>query len=451
MPISHALIMGAGPAGLAAALSIAKLPPSGSTPPIRVTVLELRPDVATLGGAINLTPLAMRYLDRLGAGSRLRPRGAPVAAGIDMVSLRTGALRGTLWKGVDALRVRRHDLAMSLLEEVRVPENSARIDLRYGVKVVGIQEEGDPSADGAVVLSLENGEEIRGDILIGCDGLHSVARTKYVDPERKEVYSGKASAYGYAKVDEPGNAGITRSDGQPCVIDSTIVGGRYGSLLATFFTQEKKDVYLAAVMNMKNEYEGDTARDGWKAKGEDKVKVREDISGRFRSGKLPGLAELVESVDDWTMFPVYQLPPDGRWSKGRVILIGDAAHAVSSESALRLKFFIRHMLTLSVQMPPQGESTGVAIEDGVLLARVLQRHMAREIPQLFDDYEKVRRKPIDKLYKESVWRWNSSSKDDAGWLGGIVSDWMLSAVLSFMDFNKSDYFVNDVEQLQLPS
>lgn len=102
-------------------------------------------------------------------------------------------------------------------------------------------------------------------------------------------------------------------------------------------------------------------------------------------------------------------------------------------------------------MPPQGESTGVAIEDGVLLARVLQRHTDRKIPQLFADYEKLRRGPVNKLYKESVWRWNAASKDDAGWLRDIINDWTLSAVLAFMDFNKPDYFANDVEELQLPS
>lgn len=329
MPVSHVLIMGAGPAGLAAALSIAKHQSS----PIRVTVLELRPELGTLGGAINLTPLALRYLDRLGAGARLRPRGAPVDAGIDLVSLRTGALRGTLWKNVDALRVRRHDLAVSMVETMQSPEFAGKIDLRYGVKVVGIREEGDPGADGAVVLSIDGGEEIRGDILIGCDGLHSVTRTKYVDPERKKMYSGKANAYAYTTISEPGNTGVTRPDGKPCVVDSTLISGRYGSLLATFFTREKKDVYLAAVMSMKDEYEGDAAKDGWKAKGEDKVKVREDILKKFEGGKLPGLAGLIEGVDDWTMFPVYQLPPDGKWSKGRVILIGDAAHAVSPKLA----------------------------------------------------------------------------------------------------------------------
>ncbi|KAK1765844.1 FAD/NAD(P)-binding domain-containing protein [Phialemonium atrogriseum] len=440
MPLSHILILGAGPAGLSAALAISQLPPPPSpaaAPRLRVTVLELRPRGAgtTLGGAVNLTPLALRYLDRLGgAGALLRPRGCAVGAGIDMVALRTGSRRGTLWRGVDMLRVRRHDLAESLRGAVEEGDAQAAdgrgggVELRYGVSVVGIREEGEAGGEGAVVLELEGGEEIRGDVLLGCDGLHSVARTRYVEPEREKVYSGRVNAYGYAKVEEPGKAGITRSDGQPCVVDSTLISGRYGSLLATFFEPERKGLFVAAVMGMKDVGEDEDARDGWKAMGDDKAKVREDIARRFRDGKISGVTELVESVEEWNLFPVYQLPPQGRWSRGRVILLGDAAHA----------------------MPPQGESTGVAIEDGVLIARILQRHTERSIPQLFDDYEKLRRAPIDKLYKESVWRWDNAAKDDSGWLHAVFNDWMITAVLAFMDFNQSDYFANDVENLQLP-
>ena len=84
MPLNHVLILGAGPAGLSAALALAQLSRSQPPPaaPLRVTVLELRPEPTTLGGTINLTPLGLRYLDRLGVGPRLRPRGLRVR-GID--------------------------------------------------------------------------------------------------------------------------------------------------------------------------------------------------------------------------------------------------------------------------------------------------------------------------------------------------------------------------------
>ncbi len=72
----------------------------------------------------------MRYLDRLGAGSRLRPRGIRVSA-IDMLSLRTGALLAKLWPDVDALRAKRHDLVTSLMETIQTPEIAERVAVRF--------------------------------------------------------------------------------------------------------------------------------------------------------------------------------------------------------------------------------------------------------------------------------------------------------------------------------
>ena len=59
-------------------------------------------------------------------------------------------------------------------------------------------------------------------------------------------------------------------------------------------------------------------------------------------------------------------------------------------------------------MPPQGESTGVAIEDGVLLAHVLSRRdTGRSVPQMLADYEALRRADVEALHKTSMARWNA--------------------------------------------
>ncbi|KAF5671919.1 salicylate hydroxylase [Fusarium denticulatum] len=96
------------------------------------------------------------------------------------------------------------------------------------------------------------------------------------------------------------------------------------------------------------------AQKGWKALGEDKVTVKQDIVARFKGGSVNGLESMINE-SDWYFYPVHMLTPKGRWSKGRALLLGDAAHA----------------------MPPQGESTGIAIEDGVLFAHVLSERIKK--------------------------------------------------------------------------
>jgi 2-polyprenyl-6-methoxyphenol hydroxylase-like FAD-dependent oxidoreductase len=116
MATFHVIVVGAGPAGLSAVLAMSRLASDQQAPTtaLRVTVLGLRPQVTTLGGSINLTPLALRYLDRLGAGQSLPKRGIPVSA-IELVSLRLGHRVGRLWPNVDALRTKRHDLVSAML------------------------------------------------------------------------------------------------------------------------------------------------------------------------------------------------------------------------------------------------------------------------------------------------------------------------------------------------
>lgn len=73
-------------------------------------------------------------------------------------------------------------------------------------------------------------------------------------------------------------------------------------------------------------------------------------------------------------------------------------------------------------MPPQGESTGLAIEDGVLLARVLSLSSEKSIHEGFRLYEKTRRQRIDTAYKEAVSRWEIVK--DKSWLMQKIIEWL---------------------------
>ncbi len=98
-------------------------------------------------------------------------------------------------------------------------------------------------------------------------------------------------------------------------------------------------------------------------------------------------------------------------------------------------------------MPPQGESTGVAIEDGVLLAHVLSRRDGRSVPRMIADYEALRRADVAALHKTSMARWKSPAP--AGWVGRIMMEWMAWLVVSYLNWT-SDHFARDVRNLPLP-
>ncbi|PNP82126.1 hypothetical protein FNYG_04315 [Fusarium nygamai] len=406
----HIIIIGAGPAGLAAALALSQIAIQGLPP--RITILELRPKVETLGGTILLTPLALLYLDALGVGSRLR---------------KLGRTLGQMLPGTDALRVLRHHLVQCMADAV-AEFSKDRVTLRYGARVTDIQQVDDQgNNEGTVRVDVQfnadkSQESISCDNLLGCDGIHSFVRSTVVDRERKKTYSGRTIAYGYVDSDFTGPIGVTTLDEKPILRDSTMIQGQHGSFLLTYFEPSREKVYALAIMPMA---ENQDAREGWKALGEDKVTLKRDIVARFKGGSINGLESMINE-SDWYFYPVYMLPPEGRWSKGRVLLLGDAAHT----------------------MPPQGESTGIAIEDGVLFAHVLSEGIEKGVPYVMEAYETLRRDEINKLYEETMFRWKAGGS--SSWLWSIFMEFATWVYLLLANYRQDDYFKRDVRSFKLP-
>lgn len=308
MPVQRVIIIGGGIAGVAAALALTKH--NGMS----CSVFEIREEPTTIGGAIGLTPKALRYLDHLGVLSKLQPQGCEVKT-IDVMSQRTGKKLGTInFDNLEkfkhrGLRVMRYQLLEAMLETLE----EFGVKIHYGMKIKSASETG-----GTISATFEDGTTVDGDILLGCDGIHSAVRMKFVQPERKPEYTGIANAYGF--IDATGLQ-------HPLPIDtSSLYSGRFGSLLFTYTEPTKSHVYFAAVMRA----EDVGSREGWSVKGQDQKALKDDLLRRFSTPTLPFMEAVLQRAEDFTLYPVYKLPPNGDWTFGRILLLGDAAHAVSA-------------------------------------------------------------------------------------------------------------------------
>lgn len=94
----NVLILGGGVAGLTSALALTKFAPAGQTPNIKI--FEIRPVPATIGGAVNLTPNALRLLDHLGALPIIRENdyGMTINA-VEIFDLYSGKLAESSFRG----------------------------------------------------------------------------------------------------------------------------------------------------------------------------------------------------------------------------------------------------------------------------------------------------------------------------------------------------------------
>ncbi|KAK5110004.1 hypothetical protein LTR62_006371 [Meristemomyces frigidus] len=412
------IILGGGIAGLTTALALTKFAPQGQVP--KIDIYEIRPEPAVIGGAVNLTPNALRMLDYLGAYPIMRERDyGKIIDYLEVFDVYSGKLAESSFSGPDgkgignppfkALRITRGDALKAVLAAVEAQEN---ITMTCGKRTVKIDEQADK-----VTIHFDDGGSATGELLMGCDGIHSVTRLKHVEPERKATYSGVANAFGFAHVGKD----------FPVHFECTAINfAQRGMLLTSYYSSKMDSIYVGGLMQV----EDVGSRDGWKSVGADAEKVRAQLLDRFGDSKIPCIVPLIEKAQDFFLWPVYTLTKHGKWCTDRVMLLGDAAHA----------------------MPPQGESTGIVFEDTVLFSRCLTRWLEKGRPganlrEPFAAYEALRKKRIEVAFDES--KNVVSTVSDAGWFGHKVKTFVVPWFLWFTRGYREKHFVEDVTVSEL--
>jgi 2-polyprenyl-6-methoxyphenol hydroxylase-like FAD-dependent oxidoreductase len=326
-PRPSVAIVGAGIGGLvlARALELAG---------IDATLFERAPELAPLGAGILVQTGALLALRTLGLARTVEAAGREVTLGLGLTasgkrlqSTDMTVLKKELGAGVVAIhRGRLQQVLAGALE---------RTPIKLGKQCVGFD------ADGAgVIVRFSDGSQERAALLVGADGLNSAVRRALLG-DTPLRYAGYTSWRGVA----PRTQGV--ADGRIAEIWGR--GLRFG-----YVAVSESEVYWFAVANAP---EGGRDDDPHRA-----------VAERFAEFCVP-VPALVEATPPERVFrtDIHDRPPVAGWSRGRVTLLGDAAHPTT---------------------PNLGQGGCMAIEDAVTLAHQLATKDSHEAA--FAAYEAAR-------------------------------------------------------------
>lgn len=193
----HVLIVGAGFGGLATSIECVR---KGH----RVTILEAVPELEPLGDIISLASNAGRIIERWPG---VKDKMHAVCHHSDRLHLRLyngEYLLAQIWEKNDwgpKFNGHRAELHGIIFEHAR----SVGVNVRMGCKAVGFLE-----GEGNAAVILEGGEKVEGDVVIGADGLHSVARPYVLGRESVPRSSGYAVWRSWFDAEEVGRNELTR-------------------------------------------------------------------------------------------------------------------------------------------------------------------------------------------------------------------------------------------------
>jgi 2-polyprenyl-6-methoxyphenol hydroxylase-like FAD-dependent oxidoreductase len=327
------IVIGAGIGGLAAAHSLLR---SGK----EVVVFERLRELHEIGSGLTLWVNAMRSLEKIGLADIVRPRGAIVDRienfRWDGHQFKTLPIRRIEHKyGTPSVSIHRAELQNTLAEAL--PDGV----LRLGSEYTAFEQDGN-----GVTARFADGHDERADVLVGADGIRSTVRTQLFGAPQPR-YSGYTCWRSAARLEHPKL--------EPELY--TQLYGR-GSNFGIFPIGDNNWSWYGTKM---------TAPGG--GAGGDRAGWKREATEQFRNWLEP-VPAVIEATDEQVFHrqDIYDLAPIETWGEGRVVLLGDAAHATT---------------------PTLGQGGCMAIEDSVVLGRVLQA--AGDVPAALRSYWEQRR------------------------------------------------------------
>lgn len=331
------LIAGGGIGGMAAAVAVRR---AGFDP----VVFEQAPAISEVGGGISVYANGMKALTALGADRHVRELGCEIdklesrdaETGERLFTIQLGQL-GAEKYGDLAFNVHRADLLDALIGQI--PD----ADIRVNSRVVGIEERSD-----SVAVRLANGQEVRGDLLVGADGLRSTVRT-ILFGEQKPRYIGYV-----------GWRTLVPRERMPDRLrtpNAVIAWWKVGYTVMYPVRNEKFYNVVAFVPADEGRLES------WTAVG-DPDELRRSLAGSCKD-----LTDLLGLIDHVFVTAVYFRNPLESWGTRRITLLGDAAHPIP---------------------PSAAAGAAASLEDAVTLGGCLQKHGRTDFASALSEYAQRR-------------------------------------------------------------
>ncbi len=345
----HAVVVGAGIGGLTAALALGK---TGW----RVTVLERTTLPTEIGAGISLWPNAMRVLDLLAVGERVRAAAAPLhgEGGLRVPSGRWVVRAGADAPLVEVVALHRADLHRILREAL--PDGI----LHTGATATAVHI--DAAGPGTAVDYDGAGgpRQLAADVVVAADGLRSGIRRQLWPDARPPVYRGYTT---WRAVTPPDAVRVTGGG------ETWGSGERFG-----YLPLRDGRVYWFAVANAAADGSGGSEATAAGSHGDGLASVRRRMGGWH--DPIPRLLDATPA-DSVLHLDVCDLPALPSYVTGPVALLGDAAHAMT---------------------PDMGQGGCQAIEDAAVLAASLRED---DVPGALNRYDASRRPRTQSIVRAS--------------------------------------------------
>jgi salicylate hydroxylase len=331
---------------------------------LRVSVYEQTPALGEVGAGVFLTPNSVRQLERVGLKGAVEKWGARVGAGSQYFR-HDGApiapVQVTDSAGWNAtFGMHRADfvefLAKALPAEV----------VHTGHRCVGFEQDGDVAR-----VSFSNGAVAEGHVVIAADGIHSELR-QYVAPPSRPVFHGSVAYRGVLAHE--------RIPDWPA--DCWLMWLGKGKHFLSFPVRAGQLINYVGFVPAEQEM-----KESWSAPGDP------DVLRREFAGWDPRIERLLSQVQTTFRWALYDREPLPNWTRGRLTLLGDAAHPM---------------------LPHLGQGANQGIEDGMALATILARADRKTAPAALLAYERLRRERVAAVQRgarENGMRYDSAYSD----------------------------------------